>query len=65
MKGCGEKFPAHIRQQIRSDYKGLCQECKIRAGIQVHHIVKLNDGGQGVFTNGILFCEEWTLSQIR
>lgn len=58
MKGCGNKLPSHIRRRIRTNYLGICQTCEIMASIQIHHIIKLNDVGQGVFKNGILLCEE-------
>lgn len=50
------KFPEVIRKQIKDHFDNRCQECG-RLGEHIHHVKPKGSGsGRGVFTNGLLLC---------
>ncbi|MED4083893.1 HNH endonuclease signature motif containing protein [Halalkalibacterium halodurans] len=51
------KFSKMIRDEIKKECDGLCQECGKR-GHHLHHVMPKSRGGRGVKTNALLLCNE-------
>ncbi|WP_144558508.1 HNH endonuclease signature motif containing protein [Shouchella miscanthi] len=52
------KFSETIRQQIKEHFENTCQECN-GIGDHIHHVKPKGSGsGRGVFTNGLLLCND-------
>jgi len=50
------KFSEKVRNQIKEHYQHACQECGCK-GIHIHHVKPKGSGvGRGIFTNGLLLC---------
>lgn len=56
-RGDRNKFPKPIRDKIRAIFEDTCQECGGK-GIHIHHVCFRSQGGRGVFTNGLLLCND-------
>lgn len=52
------KFPESVRNKIKRHFRGACQECG-GIGVHIHHVKPKGSGkGRGVFTNGLLLCND-------
>lgn len=52
------KFTKHVRDQIKDHFEDTCQMCGGR-GCHIHHVQPKGSGkGRGVFTNGLLLCND-------
>lgn len=49
------EFPPDVRERIVRDQNGQCQICG-RPTTYIHHIKPRGRGGRGVYTNGLLVC---------
>jgi len=52
----GSDFPDQIKLEIRRKAAFRCSYCRDEMGDHVHHLVPKEEGGEGVFDNGILLC---------
>lgn len=51
------KFSKMIRDEIKEECTGLCQECFSR-GCHLHHVMPKSRGGRGIKTNALLLCND-------
>ncbi|WP_057766720.1 HNH endonuclease [Cytobacillus praedii] len=57
-RGDRNKFSKYVRDQIKDHFEDTCQMCMGR-GCHIHHVQPKGSGkGRGVFTNGLLLCNE-------
>jgi hypothetical protein len=54
-KGDRGKFSKMVRDEIKKHYDNTCQECGGK-GLHIHHVCFRSQSGRGVFSNGLLLC---------
>jgi hypothetical protein len=54
-KGDRGIFSKMVRNEIKEHFDNTCQECGGR-GIHIHHVCFRSQSGRGVFSNGLLLC---------
>lgn len=54
------EFPTGVRKEVKNHYENRCGHCGrgCANGGEIHHVWPRGRGGRGVFTNGILFCND-------
>jgi hypothetical protein len=58
------EFPTKVRKQIIDDQGGQCQICG-RLTTHIHHVMPRGRGGRGVYTNGLLACDNCHIPKIH
>jgi hypothetical protein len=54
-KGDRGKFSKMVRDEIKKHFDDTCQECGGK-GLHIHHVCFRSQSGRGVFSNGLLLC---------
>lgn len=56
-RGDRNKFSKYVRDQVKEHFENICQMCGGK-GHHVHHTMPRSRGGRGIFSNGLLLCND-------